>query len=258
MRRELLAAAVGALTATALAGGIAWASIPGDGNLIHGCYSPNGALATNGTQLNIVDNASASCSKGQKEIAWNQQGPKGDKGDQGIQGIQGIQGPPGQDGIDGTNGVSVISAVEPAGSNCPDGGSKFTAANGLSYACDGAPGPPGSKGDKGDPGAQGPPGPAGSGGAAAWAVVAADGTLIAGSPGLFIDKTPLVGVYDVHVPFDPHSCATMVTVNTGIDVANVIRNVGGNRFQVRTFRGWDSVFGDPGLQDAGFSTAVFC
>lgn len=30
--------------------------------------------------------------------------------------------------------------MEPAGTNCADGGSKFTAANGVTYACNGAPG----------------------------------------------------------------------------------------------------------------------
>jgi hypothetical protein len=128
----LLAAAIGALV-TALAGGIAWASIPGDGNLIHGCYSQNGVSATNGTQLNIIDTASASCSKGQKEIAWNQQGPKGDKGDQGPQGPAGTNGTNGKDGVDGTNGAP--GATGPSGPQGP-------------------PGPPG-------PSVQGPPGPPG-------------------------------------------------------------------------------------------------
>jgi len=71
------------------AGSTALAAVPDGGGAIHGCYSPNGALATNGTQLNILDRASAACSKGQTEVTWNQQGPpgaqgpKGDKGDQG-------------------------------------------------------------------------------------------------------------------------------------------------------------------------------
>jgi Collagen triple helix repeat (20 copies) len=52
----------------------------------------------------------------------------------------------GDPGANGSNGESVISASEPAGSNCPDGGSKFTSASADTYACNGA------KGDKGDPG----------------------------------------------------------------------------------------------------------
>jgi hypothetical protein len=40
--------------------------------------------------------------------------------------------------------VSVTSADEPAGDNCAHGGSKFTAANGVTYACNGFPGTGGS------------------------------------------------------------------------------------------------------------------
>ena len=40
--------------------------------------------------------------------------------------------------------MSVASAVEPAGANCADGGSKFTAANGVTYACNGADGESGT------------------------------------------------------------------------------------------------------------------
>ena len=49
---------------------------------------------------------------------------------------------PGTPGTNGTNGVSVTSATEAAGANCASGGSKFTAANGVTFACNGA------KGDK--------------------------------------------------------------------------------------------------------------
>lgn len=73
-----------AVAAGFAAGGIAYASVPDSGTgLIHGCYSQNGALATNGTQLNIIDKASASCNKNQQEITWNQTGPQGVKGDKG-------------------------------------------------------------------------------------------------------------------------------------------------------------------------------
>jgi hypothetical protein len=52
-------------------------------------------------------------------------------------GADGKDGANGSDGADGHDGVSVTSAVEPAGSNCINGGSKFTAANGVTYACNG-------------------------------------------------------------------------------------------------------------------------
>jgi len=113
------------------AGSVAFGAIPDSGGLIHSCYSANGSKQTNGTQLNIVDSSSASCNKNQTEVTWGKQGPKGDTG---------------------ADGVSVTSASLSSGdSNCPDGGSQFTAANNnVTYACNGA------KGDKGDTGAAGP------------------------------------------------------------------------------------------------------
>jgi Collagen triple helix repeat (20 copies) len=119
----LIGALVGAF-ATMLVGGIAWATIPGAGGVIQGCYK-----AKNG-QLRLVDSASQSkhtahhsdCRPSELSISWNQQGP------------QGIQGPPGPKGNKGDPGIQ------------------------------GPPGPPGPKGDKGDPGIQGPrglPGPKG-------------------------------------------------------------------------------------------------
>ena len=48
------------------------------------------------------------------------------------------------------NGVSVTSETEAAGANCANGGSKFTAANGVvTYACNGAKGDTGDTGDNG-------------------------------------------------------------------------------------------------------------
>lgn len=73
-------------------------------------------------------------------------GPAGPKGDPGARGAQGSAGTNGTNGTDGTNGVSVTSANEPAGANCADGGSKFTAASGITYACDGADGADGQTG----------------------------------------------------------------------------------------------------------------
>jgi hypothetical protein len=121
----------GALAVLAVAAGsVAFGAIPDSGGLIHGCFNTNGSKQTNGTQLNIVDTGFASCNKNQQEVTWNQQGP------------------PGEDGADG---VSVTSAALGVGdNNCPDGGSQFTAANGVTYACNGA------KGDKGDTGEAGP------------------------------------------------------------------------------------------------------
>ena len=123
--------AVAPVVAVAVAaGGIAYASVPDTDGVIHGCYNATAAAKANGSQLNIVDGDVAACGKGQTPITWSEAGP------------------PGQDG------VSVTSTALSAGdTNCPTGGSSFTAANGTTYACNG------TKGDKGDPGE---PGPAGS------------------------------------------------------------------------------------------------
>ena len=82
--------------------------------------------------------------------ATGQPGPKGDQGLKGDQGTPGTPGLPGTNGTNGTNGTSVTSAALSAGdTNCPDGGSSFTAVSGTTYACNGAQGP------KGDTGATG-------------------------------------------------------------------------------------------------------
>jgi hypothetical protein len=75
-RTHLLAAALGALIAGVLAGGIAWGAI-GDGGVIQGCYDAGG-------NLKVV--AALACPKGYTSLLWNQKGdpgPKGDKGDAG-------------------------------------------------------------------------------------------------------------------------------------------------------------------------------
>jgi hypothetical protein len=135
----LLAALAGALVTGVLAGGIAWAAI-GDGGVIQGCYDSGG---------NVKVVAALPCPKGYTAFQWNQQGPKGDPGPQGSPGANGTNGQngaPGEPGKDGVDGVSVTSAPEPAGTNCPNGGSKFTALNGITYACDGANGASGVSG----------------------------------------------------------------------------------------------------------------
>jgi hypothetical protein len=65
------------------------------------------------------------------------QGPVGPAGAGGPQGPAGPTGGPGKDGAPGT---SVTSSTELAGANCKVGGSKFVAANGTTYACNGQTG----------------------------------------------------------------------------------------------------------------------
>jgi hypothetical protein len=61
---------VAGVVAVLVAAGIASASIPDGAGVIHGCYATNGANATNGTPLNIIDSASASCNGKQTAITW--------------------------------------------------------------------------------------------------------------------------------------------------------------------------------------------
>jgi len=67
-------------------------------------------------------------------------GAAGSVGPIGPTGQQGLKGDAGTPGTNGTNGISVTSAAEPVGANCANGGSKFTAANGVTYACNGQDG----------------------------------------------------------------------------------------------------------------------
>jgi hypothetical protein len=148
------------LTATALlagAAGIALATIPGSNGVINGCFEKRTGL------LRVIDTeAGKTCTQWETPISWNQkgeqglqgiQGEKGDKGDPGVPGEDGAAGAPGADGKDGQDGVSVTSEAVAAGDeNCANGGSKFTAANGVTYACNGAQGPLGAGGgDTGKP-----------------------------------------------------------------------------------------------------------
>jgi hypothetical protein len=188
----------GLVLAAALAGGVAYATIPASDGMINGCYRTS--LDDQKGQLRIVDDP-ASCRSNEMAIQWSQEGPQGIQGIQGIQGVQGetgatgAQGPkgdkgdtgdtgaagtngtngadgedgqpgtngidgvdgapgangtngtdgaPGANGTNGTDGVSVTSAAEGVGPNCANGGSRFTAANGTTYACNGASGPAGT------------------------------------------------------------------------------------------------------------------
>jgi hypothetical protein len=115
MRRSLrgrAAVVVVVVVAVAAAGGIAYASIPDTQGVIHACYSTNGATATNGTQLSIIDPARASCTKNQQSIAWSQTGPPGQDG---------ADGQDGQDGQDGAKGDKGDPGPSDAFTNYGDG-----------------------------------------------------------------------------------------------------------------------------------------
>jgi hypothetical protein len=111
------------VVALMLAGGVAWASIPDPGGVIHGCYGKSGG------NLRVIDNSVTNCAKNETSLNWNMKGPTGPAGPQGLQGAKGDPGSPG-----------------PAGPQGPQGD----------------PGAAGRAGPQGDPGPEGPPGPAGA------------------------------------------------------------------------------------------------
>ena len=131
-KRDLLGAIAGAAIATALAGGIAWAAIPGAGGVIQGCYQKVEG------QLRVIDPDTGGCLPSEVAISWNEQGVQGEEGDPGVAG---------SDGRDGRDGTGVALTPEPAGANCPAGGVKVTAANGVAYVCNGVQLPPDPGGD---------------------------------------------------------------------------------------------------------------
>lgn len=75
-------------------------------------------------------------------------GAKGATGPQGAAGTNGTNGTAGSNGTNGTNGASVTSSAETKGANCAEGGSKFTSASGVTYACNGKEGSPWTVGGK--------------------------------------------------------------------------------------------------------------
>src|SRR5436190_21341217 len=132
-RKRLLTAATGVLVAVAIAGGVAYATIPGPGNVYSACM-----LKGVGT-IRLIDkslpstNLMSRCTDKETEISWNQAGQPGPAGPAGPAGARGDPGAPGTNGTNGTNGkdgVSVATASEPAGSNCAAGGVQLSAANG--------------------------------------------------------------------------------------------------------------------------------
>jgi hypothetical protein len=118
-RRVRIAAAV--LVLLAVGSGVAYATIPDSNKVFTACK-----LNLTGT-IRLIDPSVGNtsllgrCTSLETQVTWNQGGQ------------------PGLAGKDGGDGVSVASASLPAGdANCPSGGSRFTSANGNTYACNGA------------------------------------------------------------------------------------------------------------------------
>ncbi len=89
MKRFFAGLALGvALTALA---GIAYASIPDGGGVVHTCYGNN--------SWRPIDYPKEQCKANETALNLNQTGPQGPQGQQGPQGIQGVQGPQGNPGV---------------------------------------------------------------------------------------------------------------------------------------------------------------
>jgi hypothetical protein len=111
-KRDFVAAAAGALAASALLAGVAWAAIPDSNGVIHRCYN-------NGGNLKVV--SELPCPKGWTSLPWNQEGPKGD---------------PGTDGVSPT-----VTHLSLGDANCPTGGAALVdATESTAYVCNGAVG----------------------------------------------------------------------------------------------------------------------
>jgi hypothetical protein len=150
-----MTSAVGALVAAAIAGGVAYATIPGPDNVYSACM-----LKSLGT-IRLIDkslpstNFMSHCTDKEIEISWNQAGQPGPAGPQGAKGESGAPGTNGTNGTNGKDGVSVTTASEPAGANSTDGGVQLTAVNGVSYVCSGKDGADGKDGANGSNGSDG-------------------------------------------------------------------------------------------------------
>src|SRR6266542_5276927 len=103
--RRFLLLGVGAL---ALAGGLAYASIPDSDGTIHAC------LLKSLEQVRIIDPSEQQCRPNETPISWSQTGPQGATGPQGPTGATGLQGATGATGLQGATGAT--------GSTGPPGG----------------------------------------------------------------------------------------------------------------------------------------
>jgi hypothetical protein len=74
IRKRHVHVAIGAAILLATAAGVAYATIPGPGGVIQGCYAKsNGGLR-------VIDSPTASCTAKETALAWNQQGAAGPTG----------------------------------------------------------------------------------------------------------------------------------------------------------------------------------
>jgi hypothetical protein len=98
-----------------LAAGVAYATIPDAGGVIHGCYAKTSQGQAQPGQLRVIDTGlGQSCQPNENAVSWNQKGVKGATGPQGPVGQQGTSGPK---GATGATGPSDVWSVDGYGQN---------------------------------------------------------------------------------------------------------------------------------------------
>jgi hypothetical protein len=118
MRRRILGAprgvliAVTTIAALGLAGGVAYATIPDGGGVIHTCYLKSGGA------LRVVDSPASGCKSNESPLDWNANGPTGPTGATGAAGATGATGPTGATGATGATGLGAnLTSVYSVDSN---------------------------------------------------------------------------------------------------------------------------------------------
>jgi hypothetical protein len=154
--------------------------------------------AKQGTLYNIVvsPDQPKSCSKGDIEVSWNQEGPTGPIGPQGLQGEPGPTGPQGPAGPQGEPGPAGDTGE--AGPQGPAGPQGEQGPKGDQ----GEPGPQGATGANGPEGPAGPQGPQGPAGFSDVKVVSATNTK---------------GAFDFFTTVDAHCPAGKVATGGGYE-----------------------------------------
>jgi hypothetical protein len=201
-KRDIAAAAAGAVAATVLAGGAAWAAIPDSGGVVHTCYSQS-----NGT-WRPVDYPATKCKGGETQLDIDQKGVKGDTGLQGPAGLKGDKGDTGATGPQGERGLQGEQGIQGPKGDPGDQGRQ---------------GVQGPKGDQGIQGPQGDPGPAGPpGGGVSVGIETAEldippGTSRTGDALCPQGQTLTGGGVEAHAPTDPAGVYSAVLSSYPVD-----------------------------------------
>jgi hypothetical protein len=104
-RRRGVSLATASTIALALAGGVAYATIPDSGGVIHSCFKQSDATKVGGAALAVIDSdGGGACKTGDVELTFSAQGPPGPAGPAGPQGPTGSAGPQGPAGSQGLAG----------------------------------------------------------------------------------------------------------------------------------------------------------